>query len=86
MCKLHRCVSELSEIAINTMDMIDTTDMTDWMELQLESHDEVNYKIVEFEMIFTMIQSSFKQNSNGEVMHYISGGKLLVCGKIKVYW
>lgn len=86
MCKLHRCVSELSEIAINTMDMIDTTDMTDWMELQLESHDEVNYKIVEFEMIFTMIQSSFKQNSNGEVMHCISGGKLLVCGKIEVYW
>lgn len=38
------------------------------MEQQLESHDRVNYKVIELKITFVLISSSAKQGSNREVI------------------
>lgn len=46
-CRLNGYVSKLSEMAIDSMYMTDAIGTTNLTELQFESHDGVNYDIIE---------------------------------------
>lgn len=65
MYRLSECISESSETIIDTTGL---TNMTNLMEQQLESHDRVNYKVIELKITFVLISSSAKQGSNREVI------------------
>lgn len=57
MRRLGGCISESSMLAIDMTDMNNTINMADLAEMQLESHDGVNYKVVDLGMIFEAIPS-----------------------------
>lgn len=49
-------IGDLSVALVGSIieDMINTTDMTDLMKLQLESYDGVNVKVIKFRVIFVI--------------------------------
>lgn len=62
-------VSKSNKTMIDTTDTTHATDMADLMDLQLDSHDEINCKIVELEMIFV---THIRYNPNGVRMEGLS--------------